>query len=129
MPVSVVREGNKISALWRENLTSVPIYAQVSCKATLEQMKSGIWRAAVRIEVPVMESISGQNAAGYTAAPKVAYTDTNEYVGFFHERSTIAGKRLVRQMGANLLGNISTSVTPVTSGPIPELFDQLLMPT
>lgn len=129
VPVSVVREGNKISALWRENLTSVPIYAQVSCKATLEQMKSGIWRAAVRIEVPVMESISGQNAAGYTAAPKVAYTDTNEYVGFFHERSTIAGKRLVRQMGANLLGNISTSVTPVTSGPIPELFDQLLMPT
>lgn len=129
VPIQVTRNGNKVEASWRENLTSVPIYAQITAKIQMEVMKSGVTRCSARVEVPVMESISGQNAAGYTAAPKVAYVDTMEAVGFFHERSTIAGKRLVRQLLTNLLGNISTTVTPVATGFLPELFDQLLLPT
>jgi hypothetical protein len=75
-----------------------------------------------------MESVTNQNSAGYTAAPKVAYVDTLEITGFFHERGSIAGRRLARQLGANILNGIETSVTPVTTKAAGLLFDTLAMP-
>lgn len=113
-------------ASWREGLTSVPDYAQVRCTSRAKKSKTGVWRVVIQVEVPVMESISGQNSAGYTAAPKVAYTNTVQVVGFFHERSTIAERRLARQLAVNIAGSVATSVTPVTTGPVPELIDQLV---
>lgn len=127
--ISVTREKGKVVALWREQLASLPVYAQISCTASVERMKSGVYKTEVRVEVPVMESVSGQNAAGYTAAPKVAYVNTVIVTGFFHERSDVAGRRLARQAAINLLGNISTSVAAATTGPLPELVDQLVAPT
>lgn len=116
----------ELVAEWREGLTTVPVYAQVRCKTTQKRMASGVWRVATVVEVPVMESVSGQNAAGYTAAPKVAYTNTVQVVGYFHERATITERRLARQLAINIAGSVSTSVTPVTTGPVPELIDQLI---
>lgn len=127
--ISVTREKGKVTALWREQLASLPVYAQVSAVSSIERLKSGIYKTEVRVEVPVMESVSGQNAAGYTAAPKVAYVNTVINTGFFHERSDVTGRRLARQLAVNLMGNISTSVAPVTTGPMPELLDQLVAPT
>lgn len=118
-----------IVAKYKESLSAVPDYAQVRLTLTKRKLKSGVFRCTSRAEVPVMESVSGQNSSGYTAPPKVAYTDTVEAVGYFHERGTLAGRRLARQLATNVMGNISTSVVPVTTGPVPELFDQLLMPT
>jgi hypothetical protein len=118
-----------IKASYKESLTGVPDYAQVSTVVTKRKLKSGVFRVSARVEVPVMESISGQNSSGYTAAPKVAYVDTVEMVGYFHERGTISSRRLARQLAVNVMGSIATSVTPVTTGPVPELFDKLLMPT
>ena len=127
--VSVTREKGKVTALWRESLASLPVYAQISVSMSIEQLKSGVYKVEQRTVVPVMEAILNQNAAGYTAAPKVAYENTVITTGYFHQRSDIAGRRLVRQMAINIDGNISTSVTPVSTGPLPELFDQLVAPT
>lgn len=118
-----------LQASWKESLTGVPDYAQIRVIAAKKKLKSGVYAVSFRVEVPVMESISGQNSAGYTAAPKVAYVDTTELRGFYHERSLVTGRRLSRQMVVNLGGNISTSVTPVTTGFLPELFDQLIQAT
>lgn len=118
-----------ITAKYKESLTGVPDYAQVRVTMTKRKLPSGVFRVTSRAEVPVMESISGQNSSGYTAPPKVAYVDTVEAVGFFHERGTTTGRRLARQLAVNVMGSIATSVAPVTTGPAPELFDQLLMPT
>jgi hypothetical protein len=96
---------------------------------TLERLKSGVYKVEQRVVVPVMESISGQNSAGYTAAPKVAYENQTVFTGWFHERSDITGRRLSRQLGINIAGSVATSVTPVTTGPLPELFDLLTAPT
>lgn len=126
LPISVTREKDEVSAEWRENLTTVPVYAQIRVTAKLQRLKSGIYRAEQRVAVPVMESVSGVNSAGYTAAPKVAYENTVVTTGFFHERSDAVGRRLVRQLAANLMGNVSVSVVPVTTGPFPELFDLLV---
>jgi hypothetical protein len=126
---SVVREGNVIIASYKESLAGVPDYAQTTVTIKKNRLGSGVTRVSTRVEVPVMEAILNQNAAGYTAAPKVAYIDTVEVVGFYHDRSLIAGRRSSRQLALNIANSISTSVTPVTTGPVPEAFDQLVMPT
>jgi hypothetical protein len=126
--IEVTKEKGKVVALWRESNASLPIYAQIRATISLERLKSGVYKSEARVVVPVMESVSGQNAAGYTAAPKVAYENTYVTTGFFHERSDITGRRLARQIMVNLLGNVSTSVAAATAGPLPELFDQLISP-
>lgn len=126
---NVTREKGRITANWAEKLAGVPQYAQVRTSMSIEKMRSGMYKVEQRVEVPVMETISGQNAAGYTAAPKVAYINTVVTTGWFHERSDLTGRRLVRQLSTNLCGNVSTSVTPATTGPLVELFDMLVAPT
>lgn len=127
--ISVTKEKNQIKAQWRENIASLPVYAQIRCTATLERLRSGVYRVECRTVVPVMETVTNQNAAGYTAAPKVAYENTVIMTGYFHERSDITGRRLARQLATNLAGNITTSVTPVATGMLPELFDLLTAPS
>lgn len=111
-------------AEWREILASVPTYAQARIRTTQKQQKNGVWRVAITVQVPVMESVSGQNAAGYTAAPKVAYVNSMSAVGYFHERATTAERRLVKQILANLLNNVATTVSAATVGPADELLCQ-----
>lgn len=132
VPVDVSKDPSTgaIVAVWREQVASLPTYAQVTATARLSKSKrSGVWNVDFRIEVPVMESISGQNSAGYTAAPKVAYVDTTGIYGHYHERGSIAGRRLSRQLAVNIGNNVSTSVAASTSGILPELFDNLVAPT
>lgn len=129
--VSVARDSAKgIIASWREQLAAVPVYAQVSAMLSQRKLSGGnVTRTELVVEVPVMESVSGQNAAGYTAAPKVAYVDKVVVLTFAHERSTETSKRLARMIAVNLLNNVSTSVAAATSGPVPQAFDQEIMPT
>lgn len=125
---SVSREGDEIVAIYREQSADVPEYAQGQVTLKLKRMSSGVYRVSTRVEIPVMESVGAQNAAGYTAPPKVAYTDTVEAIGYYHERATIAGRRLVRQLAVNILNGVATSVAPVTNVAPAELFDLLNMP-
>lgn len=116
-------------AEWREQIASLPTEAQISATVRKKKLPTGVIQVEARVSVPVMESVSGSNAAGYTAAPKVAYVDTYVLSGYQHPRSTITSRRLARQIMANLLGAISTSVAAATSGPLPEAFDSQSMPT
>jgi len=120
---------NELIAIWREQNTALPFAAQGVITFKKRKLPSGVWRVSCRVEIPVMESVSGQNAAGYTAPPKVAYVDTDESVGFFDERGTPVSRRIVKQLQSNIRNNISTSVAVVTAGPMAALFDFLVMPT
>lgn len=127
---SISREADgTLVASWKEALTSVPDYAQIKVTGKKKRLPTGITRSSFRVEVPVMESVSGVNSSGYTAAPKVAYIDTVEIVNYASDRSTVEGRRLVRQLAINLAGNVSTTVTPSTAGPVPNAFDTLVFPT
>jgi len=128
-PQSVTREAGLVTALWKEVVSTVPDAAQGTVVMSMKKLSSGIYRVNTRVSLPVMEAIAGNNSSGYTAPPKVAYIDTIDAVGYYSERGTIAGRRLARQLSINILGGITTSVTPVTTGPVAELFDLLLMPT
>jgi hypothetical protein len=127
--ISISRVSAKIIATWRELQTTVPTEAQISLTMSVEALKSGVTVSTMDAQVPVMESISGQNAAGYTAAPKVAYIDRQVITNYGHPRSTVGGRRLLRQMSINLQGNVSTSVTTVNTGAWPECCDLQVTPT
>lgn len=127
--ISVTKENGVVTALYREQLASLPTEAQVSAEVKQRTLKSGVVETRLRVSVPVMESISGQNAAGYTAAPKVAYVDAFEEVNFAHPRSTITSRRIAKQILTNLASNVSTSVAAPTTGVFDEAFVQQVMPT
>lgn len=130
VPVSVSRDKpNRVRAEWRETGLAVPTDAQPRLTITVEKLNSGVFRAERKLEIPVMESVSGQNAAGYTAAPRVAHVLTDHHNWLFSPRSDVVSRRLIRQMGVNIDGNVSTSVAAATSGPISELVDLLVAPT
>jgi len=129
-PVSVSRPAaNEILCEWREVAATVPVYAQIRLSMRLTQLKSGVWKAEVTTVVPVMESVSGQNSAGYTASPKVAYETTFRTTMFGNSRSTYNDRMLARQLHINVLGNISTSVAAASTGFSPNLFDSLISAT
>jgi hypothetical protein len=116
-------------AIWREQNAALPYEAQGVITMKKRKLPSGIIRVACRVEIPVMESITGQNAAGYTAAPKIAYVDTDESVGYFSTRGTPTSRRIVKQLASNVRNNLSTTTPVITAGPLAELFDMLVMPT
>jgi len=121
--------GGETLAYYREAITTVPLDAQGRVTLKKKVLASGIHRLAARVEIPIMESISGQNSSGYTAPPKVAYINTMENVGFFSPRATITGKRNVRMLMHNMLNGITTSVALGTSGPFADLFDNSIAPS
>lgn len=128
-PIFVRAEKGVVQALWREQLASLPTEAQVSLTAKSEVLKSGVVRNELNVYVPVMETVTNQNAAGYTAAPKVAYVDRLQTVSYQHPRSTITGRRLIRMLMVNVMNNVSTTVAAATSGMVSELIDSQVMPT
>jgi hypothetical protein len=129
VPLSCTREGKAIVARWREQIVSLPSDAQVTCTMKLETLKGGVVRAEIATAVPVMENISGQNAAGYTASPKVAFVDRDHWIKFQHPRSTITSRRLSRMLLTNISNNVSTTVAAATSGFASELLDSQVAPS
>jgi len=129
LAVSITKENGVTFALWREGVAGLPVEAQVRCEMRQRILKSGVVETRTRVVVPVMESVSGQNALGYTAAPRVAYEDTQEWVSYAHPRSTTTGRRLAKQILTNLSNNIATTVAAATAGPFDEAIAQQLMPT
>lgn len=116
-------------AIWRENNPSLPVEAQMRIELVQRELPGNrMVETRIAAIVPVMEAINGQNAQGYTAAPKVAYEDKAELRIMSHRRSTVASRRLCKQLLLNLANNIATSVTPVSAGVVDEAGVQLFMP-
>lgn len=126
---SVSKDRGSNIAIWKEGNPNVPDSAQV--RATLKRSKlgTGVTKQELRVEVPVMESIGAANSSGYTAPPKVAFTDTVIITCIRSGRSTNASSKLARQLALNIAGNVITSVTPASAGHVPEAFDTLIFPT
>lgn len=116
-------------ALYRENLSTVPVYACPRYKLSTRRLKNNVTRVSATVEVAVMEAVLNQNAAGYTAPPAVAHVVSYSAVGYFHDRATQIDKRLARMLLVNFLNNISASVPAATVGPASELFDSLIVPS
>lgn len=75
------------NAVYREDIADVPVLGQGKLSVALAENAS-LYKTRVILEIPVMETAMAQNAAGYTAAPKVAHTLRADVVLFAHSRST-----------------------------------------
>lgn len=116
----------ELVASWAERLPTVPDYASVRVKTTQKKNKDGVNRLFVQVEVPIMETVLNQNAAGYTASPKVAYSLKAQFVFYAPERSTLAERRMVRQLAVNLVNGVAVTTSPNGAGMVPELIDKLI---
>lgn len=124
----VLKDGTRLS-VWRENLATLPAESQVRIEIYQREFPSKVVETRIVSIVPVMESVSGQNASGYTAAPKIAYEDRAELRVLSHRRSSVASRRLCKQLLLNFGNNVATTVTPVSAGVVDEAAVQLFMPT
>lgn len=126
---SVSRVGTTITCVWREKLATIPDEAQVYAILKIETLKSGVKVVTFETGVPVMESISGVNSSGYTAAPKVAYVDKDVHVKYVHPRSTITSRQNCTQISRNILNNVSVTTPAVTAGVLADALHRGLTPT
>jgi hypothetical protein len=121
--------GNDLIALWSEKVVGVPEYAQGTIRLSKKKVASGMVRVGLRVDLPVMESVSGQNLSGYTAAPKVAYVDSSEQVQWVHARSLAQGRNNTRWILRNVTCNATASNTPITSGFVYDAIVRLVFPS
>ena len=98
---------------WRAQVANVPVDGQPRLTMSLEKLKSGDYKATVKLELPVMETLGASGtSAGYVAPPAVAYTNTAWYTQICSKRSTIADRaNLLRMMAGVIQGASSTTNT------------------
>lgn len=91
-------------AMYRESLLGLPLVGQGTLSSMLKSAANApIQRIRVKLNLPALETATGQNASGYTAAPKIAYS--NEVVVDFllSSRGTPDQRKDLRVMLSNLL--------------------------
>lgn len=128
IPVTNSTVNGETVASWRESIGGIPLNAQPTVTLRRRKLKSQVEQVSLSVSVPVMEAVTNQNAAGYTAAPKIAYVNTYTLTGYFSERASITDRRLARMLLVNIANNISTSVAAATAGPASEAFDAAVSP-
>ena len=110
--VPVKASNNEVA--WRGNAAGVPADGQIRLSIVWEHLKNRTWRGSVKLEVPSMESVQGSTAAGYVAAPSVAYVTVVILTLFAPARSTNTDRaNAVRMMIHALTGASSTAATEV----------------
>jgi hypothetical protein len=93
-------------SFWRESIAALSLIGQSTIKLTFRQdPRSGLFRQTWVLETPALETAGSQNAAGYTAGPKVAYSSKYKVDVIHHNRSSTQFRKNARVMASNLLLN------------------------
>lgn len=94
-------------AVYRESLSGIALIGNGTMKATvkLSSAAEGLNRVRLVLALPALETVTAQNSAGYTAAPKVAYTNTASMDFILPNRGTTAQRKDLRVLCSNLLLN------------------------
>lgn len=90
-------------ALWEEVSISVPIgrpKAELSISET-----SNTFQVGVKLELPVLETLSGGDDGGYVASPQVAYTMTGTAKLILPKRSTLQNRKDLKAMFIDFLSD------------------------
>ena len=126
---------------WRASVTGVPVDGQPRLTASIDKVSNG-WKATVKLEVPVQETLGASGtSAGYVAPPKTAYVTTAILSMFVDKRSTSTDRiNTLRMIVGILQGASSTTATGIltqaTAGsgwagstlPFPVMFRDLILP-
>lgn len=126
---SVEKTGDTILASWREQIPTLPFESQVQFTLLKRKLKSGTTHGVARVELPVLEVPTGNNAQGYVAPSKTAFIDRMELVSYASPRSTEATKRICYMMLINWACNSASAGAAITAGPVAELHQKGIMVT
>lgn len=124
----VLKDGTRY-ALWREYNAALPTEACQYIECYQKKLAGGVLETKWFVYTPVMESVGSQNAAGYTAPPKVAYYEKDGYVKQSHPRSTGAIRNTNTQMLRNLISNVAVTTPAVAAGVVYETVITQVMPS
>lgn len=105
-------------ALYREAASGLSQIGQVYASIQRTSSSKDLDKCRIILSVPALETASGANASGYTAAPKVAYEVKADLTIFLPTRSSNAQNKDLRVMLSNLLLNAQV-VDVVDNGAIP----------
>lgn len=91
-------------AFYRESQAGLALVGQGACELSNRSgSNAALQRVRVKLALPALETVTGQNSAGYTAAPKVAYENTVMVDFILPIRGTAAQRKDLRVMLSNLL--------------------------
>lgn len=91
-------------SVWRENQSALPLIGQGTVQQTLKlDSKTGLNRVRLVLDVPALETATAANSQGYTAAPKVAYSNRVTVEFILPSRGTAAQRKDLRVMLSNLI--------------------------
>lgn len=99
--------------LWRAQISGVPFEGQPTLELESTLLKSGDRRFAMKLDVPVMETLGASGtSSGYVAPPAVAYHNTFYGSAVVSQRSTTADRANLLSLAVGILqGATSTTAT------------------
>lgn len=101
--------------LWRTQIAGVPMDGQMTLELDSTVLKSGDRRFAMKLDVPVMETLGASGTStGYVAPPAVAYVNSYYTSVVVSKRSTTADRSNLLSLGSGLvIGASSTTATGI----------------
>jgi hypothetical protein len=98
---------------WRAQISGVPFEGQPTIEMDSTTLKSGDRKFAMKLDVPVMETLGASGtSAGYVAPPAVAYTNTYYVSAVMSKRSTTSDRANALSLIVGILqGATSTTAT------------------
>jgi hypothetical protein len=126
---------------WRASGAGIPVDGQVRLSASIDPISTG-WKATVKLEVPVQETLGASGtSAGYVAPAKTAYVTTVITSMFCDKRSTTQDRANALKMHVGCLQGASSTtatgiLTQATAGGgwlasslvFPTMFRDLILP-
>lgn len=98
-----INSGN--DSLYRTQVSTLPLVGQELITAKVKKVNPNVNSVVVGIELPALETAANANSSGYTAAPKVAYTNRVTVTFMLPTRGTAAQRTDLRTLIKNLLSN------------------------
>lgn len=105
-PVNIL--GNTASYADRAGGISVG-YPTVSVTLSLPSKTSRLYKARLKVVMPVMETISNSTMSGILPAPTKAYDLTADMIFYMPERSTLADRTNILAYAKNLLAHATAT--------------------
>lgn len=84
---------------------SLPLVGQEVISIRQKAVNPQVQSVTVALDLPALETATGANSSGYTASPKVAYTNRVTCTFMLPNRGTAAQRTDLRTLLKNLLGN------------------------
>jgi hypothetical protein len=106
---------------WRETATGSVLSAAVISLAKLKaKVGAGLEKFRLKVYVPVLETVSGVNALGYTAAPRLAYSLQSQSDFICPSRATTQQRVDLVTYTRNLMATSATQIQDaITLGLMP----------